>query len=58
MNHLRPPDDYPPISLMGAKPLPLSASERWEVHLELARERRERVEALDMSKENGGNDED
>jgi hypothetical protein len=56
--HLRPPDDYPPRSLLGTSPPKLTPSERWAQRLELARERRERVEALDMSKENGGKDED
>jgi hypothetical protein len=46
----------PARSLLGTGSL--TARRRWENHLELARERRERTEELDMAREVGGNDED
>jgi hypothetical protein len=40
MMHLRPPDDWPMKSVLGTKPSAMSARERWEARMEVARERR------------------
>jgi hypothetical protein len=50
-------DDWPPKSLLGTVPSPMSASQRWALRMEAGEERKAQ-RALDMSRECGGNDED
>ena len=51
--NLPEPEGWPPKSLLGSRPSPMTAAQRWALRMEVAKERK-----AQRSREVGGNDED
>ena len=55
--NLLEPEGWPPKSLLGGRPRPMTAAQRWALRIEAAKERKAQ-RALDMSREVGGKDDE